>query len=144
MSGRRARGRSRGILLGIAVALVLTGCAPVPTPDPALVTLTSDALSATRSAQLGTGLRDHGRMFATTAHALLTDMEQQVADVTREAGLHQPADATDASYRAELLKASGDALDAMHAASAGQEGAEAALHAAAERLAALEKEGSGS
>ena len=44
----------------------------------------------------------------------------------------------------ELLKASGDALDAMHAASARQEGAEAALHAAAERLAALEKEGSGS
>jgi hypothetical protein len=142
MSAVRMRGRSWGAIpLAIAVVLAVSGCAPAPSPDPALVSLASDALSATRSAQLGTGQRDDGRMFPTTAHALLTDMEENIADVTREAGLHQPADATDASYRAELLKASGDALDAMHAASAGDPGAEEALKKAADRLEALQKQG---
>lgn len=145
MSGRRSRRRLRGAIpLAAAVLIAASGCAPLPSPDPALVTLTGDALSATRSAELGTGLRDDGRMFATTAHALLGDMEQKISDVAREAGLHQPADATDAEYRTELLSATDEALDAMHAASAGREGAEKLLRDAADRLEDLQEQGGGS
>ncbi|QIG38659.1 hypothetical protein G5T42_03470 [Microbacterium sp. 4R-513] len=145
MSGRRSSSRSQGLVaVCAAIVIALSACAPTPSPDPALVSLTADALSATRSAQLGTGLRDDGRMFSTTTHALLGDMEQKIADVAREAGLHAPADATDAAYRDELLKATDDALDAMHAASAGKDDGEARLDAAADRLEDLEKQGGGS
>ena len=70
-------------------------------------------------------------------------MEDKLADVTREAGLHQPADATDAEYRAELLSAANEALDAMHAASAGRAGAETLLKDAADRLEDLATQESG-
>ena len=119
---------------GAVLALILTGCAPTPSPDPALVALQEQALSLTRSAQLGTQQRDDRRMFATTAQMVLSEMETKLADVTREASLHRPADATDAAYRKELLAASLDALDAVQDASANRPHAQDELGEAAERL----------
>ena len=58
-------------------------------------------------------------MFTTTTKALLSGMEQKLADVTREAALHQPVDAEDAAYRDDLLDASLAALDAVQSADAG-------------------------
>ncbi|TDN90669.1 hypothetical protein [Microbacterium sp. BK668] len=145
MRRRRSRSRlPRLFPLGLAALVAISGCAPAASPDPVLVSLAADALSATRAAELGTGLRDDERMFATTASALLGDMEEKVADIAREVGLYRPADATDASYRAELLRASDDALDAIHAAVAGRGGAEAELKEVADRLEDLEAQGSGS
>ncbi len=136
MSRRRSPSRlSRIPILGGAVLLaILSGCAPVASPDPQLVALQERALSLTRSAQLGDQLRGDGRMFTTTTKALLSGMEQKLADVTREAALHQPVDAEDAAYRDDLLDASLAALDAVQSADAGDPGAADELDAAAERL----------
>ncbi|MEU1971590.1 hypothetical protein ABZ477_08030 [Microbacterium sp. NPDC019599] len=138
MNRRRSPATARGIPLLLAAGLLLAGCAPTPSPDPALVALSADALSATRSAELGTGLREDGRMFTTTARALLGDMEQKLADALREAELHRPADAEDAAYRDELIAATLEALDAVQAAVAEQPGALDELDAAAEQLEGLE------
>ena len=99
MSRRRSPGRSRRLPLvgGAILVAILSGCAPVASPDPQLVALQERALSLTRSAQLGEELRDDGRMFTTTTTALLSGMEQKLADVTREAALHRPVDAEDAA-----------------------------------------------
>lgn len=118
----------------VLAAVILAGCAPAPSPDPALVALQEQALSLTRSAQLGTELRGDARMFGTTTLALLSDMETKLADVTRETSLHRPADATDAAYREELLDATLEALDAVQAAAADRPDAEEELDAAAQRL----------
>ena len=139
MSHRRSPSRFPRIpVLGGAVLIaILSGCAPVVSPDPQLVALQERALSLTRSAQLGEEMRGDGRMFTTTTAALLSGMEEKLADVTREAALHQPADAEDAAYRDELLDASLAALDAVQSADAGDAGAADELDAAAERLARL-------
>jgi len=50
------------------------------------------------------------------------------------AALHQPVDADDAAYRAELLDASLAALDAVQSADEGDPGAAEELDAAARRL----------
>ena len=136
MSRRRSPSRSRRapILGGAIIVALLSGCAPAASPDPQLIALQEQALSLTRSAQLGEDLEGDGRMFATTTRALLSGMEQKLADVTREAALHQPVDAVDAAYRDELLDASLAALDAVQAADAGDPRAEDQLAAAAERL----------
>ena len=136
MSRRRSPSRSRRapILGGAIIVALLSGCAPAASPDPQLIALQEQALSLTRSAQLGEDLEGDGRMFATTTRALLSGMEQKLADVTREAALHQPVDAVDAAYRDELLDASLAALDAVQAADAGDPGAADELAAAAERL----------
>jgi hypothetical protein len=135
MSRRRSPSRSRRSLLVVLTLVgVLAGCAPAPSPDPQLVALQEQALSLTRSAQLGEDLRGEGRMFTTTTTALLSGMEQKLADVTRDTALHRPADAVDAAYRDELLAASLAALDAVQSAAAGDPGATDELDAAAERL----------
>ncbi|MFH8252259.1 hypothetical protein ACH3VR_17975 [Microbacterium sp. B2969] len=138
MRRRHARGRCRSALAGgLLVVLAVSGCAPTPSPDPALVSLSQDALSYTRSAILGVDQEKDGLMFRTTATALLGDMETKLADLTREVALHRPADAEDAAYRTELLDASMASLDAVQAAVRGGSGAEARLERAADRLAEL-------
>jgi hypothetical protein len=125
MLRRRSPGRSRRrrLLAGAILVGVLAGCAPAPSPDPQLIALQERALSLTRSAQLGEEQHRDGRMFTTTTTALLSGMEEKLADVTREAALNQPTDAEDAAFRDELLEASLEALDAVQAAAQGDPGA---------------------
>ncbi|WP_243075526.1 hypothetical protein [Microbacterium sp. SS28] len=135
-----AEPRRRCGIAGVLLIALLTSCAPAPSPDPALVALAGEALSATRSAQLGEDQRADGRMFGTTTRALLGDMERKLADVVHKADLHRPIDARDAAYRGDLLAASQDAIDAVQAAAAGLPEAGDELDAAAEQLARLDEQ----
>lgn len=143
----RRRSSSRlpgGVLLGAAALFMLSGCAAPASPDPALVALAEEALSVTRSAALGIDLREGGDMYATTTHALLGDMQEKLADVAREASVFAPSDPSDAAYRRDLLEASAEAMDAMHAADAGAADAGSLLDDSADRLEVLVATGGGS
>ncbi|WP_345801431.1 hypothetical protein AAIB33_18530 [Microbacterium sp. AZCO] len=142
MSRRRSPSRTRTALAGgLLAALLLAGCAPTPSPDPALVKLSQSALSYTRSALLGVDQQNDGRIFSTTTTALLGDMEAKLGDLTREVALHRPADAEDAAYRTDLLDASLASLDAVQAAARGVSDAEHRLEDAADTLEKLGQAG---
>jgi hypothetical protein len=83
-------------------------------------------------------------MYATTTHALLGDMQEKLADVAREASVFAPSDPSDDAYRRDLLEASAEAMDAMHAADAGAADAGSLLDDSAERLEVLVATGGGS
>ncbi len=120
-------------LVGI---LITTGCGSGGI-DPALISAAGDALSATRTAQLGVSLEADGRMFPTSGSAVLHDMAEQLADTAGELNVKQTSNEADAEYRARVLEATRAALDAVHAAQQGAGTASDALQNAAESLADL-------
>jgi len=135
-------GSSRRRVLGPGLLLLvasLTACDPGP--DPALSSAVGDALSAARTAQLGLGLDADGRILPTTQRVVLGDMAEALADAARELELEQTPDPVDAAYRADALRATRAAVDALHAAQAGDADAADALADAADALAGLEARG---
>jgi hypothetical protein len=102
-----------------AALLLLTGCSSARV-DEALTAAVSDSISSSASAQLGLELDDRGRILPGTLTALLSDMEEALADSERELQLHQAADAEDAAYRADALDAVRGSLEAVHIAQAGE------------------------
>ena len=131
--------RARIAALLLAVTLAPAGCAPAAVPDPALVSMAADALSASASARLGIGLDQESRIFATTFAALLDDMAANLADTERELVLAPTPTPADAEYRAAALDATRDALEAVHAAQQGHvDDARDELEAAVAELDALE------
>lgn len=125
----------------LAITLVVAGCTSTSGPDPALEAAASDALGAARTAELGLGLADHGRIFPTSRRAILTDAADQLADTAKELALQATSTKRDAAFRTRALDATRAALEAVHAADQGDSSAETALHSAAETLARLKDEG---
>ena len=124
-----------------AALLLLTGCSPAGV-DEALTAAVSDSISASASAQLGLELDDRRRILRGTLTALLSDMEEALADSERELQLHQAADAEDAAYRADALDAVRGSLEAVHIAQAGEHAAAlTGLSASLDQLKQLEDGG---
>ena len=137
------RGRRLAVaVLAAALAAGASGCAPATTPDPALVLLVQDALSATRTAQLDLGLVVDDRVLGTSSDVVLSDMAEALATTGQELELHLAAAPADDAYRDEALDAVRDALGGIRVAREG-DAAEGLRRVddAADVLAALDAEG---
>jgi hypothetical protein len=133
-SPRRARTRAAAGATLLAISL-LAGCAAHPAePDPGLQALAGDALSATRTAELGLRLQSDGRMLGTTTRTLLGDMAEALADTARELQLYETDSAANGALRLSLLETTRAAGDTVHRAQHGGAGAVGELHELADAL----------
>jgi hypothetical protein len=98
----------------------LAGCTQAPAPDPGLQALAAEALSATRTAELGLRLDSDGRMLGTTSRALLGDMADALADTARELQLFETGTPADAALRLSVLTSTQAAGEAVHRAQQGE------------------------
>lgn len=110
---------SLALVLVVGAALAVSGCAPASVPDPALVALVQESLSATRAAQLDLGFVEDDRVLGTTSDVVLSDMADALAAAGQELELYTTTSAGDAEYRDAALDAVRDALAGIRTAQEG-------------------------
>jgi hypothetical protein len=119
MNTARARACSAGVL--IAMMGVMSGCsAPDSAPDPALVSIVGDLVSAGRSAELGLTLDESDRILPGTLTTLLSDMAQEMSTSITSLELMLTSDEVDENYRDAVLTSARGALEAVHLAQQGE------------------------
>ena len=119
MGSRCDRRRGRTALATLAVAVVLTGCAP-SSPDPQLTSAADDARSAAQTANLGLRQDDEARLFPTTASVVYEDMAEKLADAASQLEQHVAGTPRDVQYRQAALEATRLAIEGVQAAQHGR------------------------